>query len=207
MRLQSVYIQASVEKTHSSFNIYSMAGFSYVNSDNLSYLSNHIFLPPKLPQKDDIKQLHVVALSRLASDIAKEYRDRLDATQRRCWDPIVRMLERMYQFTDLPSLDRLKEDFALMVVDDILALYVRAQNAAIIIRKYSEKTVFEIFEVSPAAAMVMRTEGKLICSYPGPAVEIPNNVFTDRGFQEELASFIVQMDIDNLDSADRKSVV
>ena len=49
--------------------------------------------------------------------------------------------------------------------------------------------------------MVMWTEGKLICSYPGPAVEIPNNVFTDRGFQEELASFIVQMDIDNLDSA------
>ena len=197
-----------------------MVGFSYVNYDNLSYLSNHVFLPPKLPQKDDIKQPHVVALSRLAGDIAKEYRDRLDAAHRRCWNPIVRMLENMYRFTDLPSLDRLKEDFVSMAVDgklmfglrccirslstvhiDILALYVRAQNAAIIVRKYAEKTVFEIFEVSPAAAMVMGTEGKLICSYPGPAVEIPNDVFNNGGFQEELASFIVQMDVDNLDSA------
>ena len=49
--------------------------------------------------------------------------------------------------------------------------------------------------------MVMGTEGKLICSYPGPAVEIPNDVFNNGGFQEELASFIVQMDVDNLDSA------
>lgn len=112
-------------RTHSSFSIHSMAGFTYVNYDNLSYLSNHIFLPPKLPQKDDLKQPHVVALSRLASDIAKEYRDRLDATQRCCWDPIVRMLERMYRLTDLPSLDRLKEDFALMAVDGMLMFGLR----------------------------------------------------------------------------------
>ena len=47
----------------------------------------------------------------------------------------------------------------------------------------------------------MTTQGKLICSYPGPAIEVPNAVFEDRGFLSELVNFLVHMNGDILDAA------
>jgi len=59
--------------------------------------------------------------------------------------------------------------------------------------------VFEAFEVSATPEAVMEVDGKLICSYPGPAVELPLNVAHDSSFVEQLVSFLVQMDVDQLD--------
>ena len=56
----------------------------------------------------------------------------------------------------------------------------------------------EAFEVSPLEGAVMETEGKLLCSYPGPAIQIPADTFMDGRFLRELSSFIVQMDVDHL---------
>jgi hypothetical protein len=58
-----------------------------------------------------------------------------------------------------------------------------------------------MFEVSPQASVVMSANGKLLCSYPGPAVQVSREVFSDPCFLSELASFLIQMDIDALDSA------
>ena len=60
--------------------------------------------------------------------------------------------------------------------------------------------VFEAFEVSPPPGSVMDVEGKLICSYPGPAVELPLSIAQEPSFVEQLVSFLVQMDVDRLDS-------
>jgi hypothetical protein len=72
---------------------------------------------------------------------------------------------------------------------------------AVVFRKKKDVTIFESFEVSPKAEDVMTTQGKLICSYPGPAIEIPNAVFEDEGFLSELANFLVRMNDDILDAA------
>jgi hypothetical protein len=72
---------------------------------------------------------------------------------------------------------------------------------AVVFRKKGGVTIFESFEVSPKAEDVMTTQGKLICSYPGPAIEIPNAVFEDEGFLSELANFLVRMNDDILDAA------
>ncbi|KAF8256412.1 hypothetical protein EI94DRAFT_1669066, partial [Lactarius quietus] len=80
-------------------------------------------------------------------------------------------------------------------------MHVRAQNATILVRVLNDHVRFEIFEVSPQASKVMSTNGKLICSYPGPAVQVSSEVFKDPYFLSELASFLIQMDIDVLDSA------
>ncbi|KAF8555163.1 hypothetical protein OG21DRAFT_1507968 [Imleria badia] len=61
-------------------------------------------------------------------------------------------------------------------------------------------TIFESFEVSPKAENVMATQGRLICSYPGPAIEITNVVFKDNSFLSELANFLVHMNDDILDA-------
>jgi len=57
---------------------------------------------------------------------------------------------------------------------------------------------FEVFEVLPLIRAVMAAEGKLLCSYPGPAIQIPTDIFMDECFLRELSSFLVQMDRDYL---------
>ena len=53
--------------------------------------------------------------------------------------------------------------------------------------------VFESFDVSPTPEAVMNVEGKLICSYPGPAVERPLSIAQNSSFIEQLVSFVVHM--------------
>ena len=82
-------------------------------------------------------------------------------------------------------------------------MHIRAQNAAIIVRRPALGTdfiQFEVFEVSPPNTDVMKAEGKLLCSYPGPAIQVPVDIFMDECFLRELSSFLVQMDVDILDS-------
>jgi hypothetical protein len=81
-------------------------------------------------------------------------------------------------------------------------MHIRAQNAALIVRRLSpdDFVQFEVFEVSPQNAAVMTTKGKLLCSYPGPAIQVPVNTFKDECFLRELSCFLVQMDTDCLDS-------
>jgi hypothetical protein len=83
---------------------------------------------------------------------------------------------------------------------DVLALLIRAQNAGVILRKLEDRTIFEAFEVSPPNEVVMKAEGKLLCSYPGPAVAVPAHIFQDAAFREEFSSFLAQMNSDILDS-------
>ena len=80
-------------------------------------------------------------------------------------------------------------------------MHIRAQNAALIVRRLptSDMVLFEVFEVLPPIRAVMQTGGKLLCSYPGPAIQIPADIFTDECFLRELSSFLVQMDVDRLD--------
>ena len=81
-------------------------------------------------------------------------------------------------------------------------MHIRAQNAALIVRRLAPADLvqFEVFEVLPLISAVMKTEGKLLCSYPGPAIQVPVDTFTDECFLRELSSFLVQMDVDHLDT-------
>ncbi|KAH9050298.1 hypothetical protein EDB84DRAFT_1585162 [Lactarius hengduanensis] len=73
-------------------------------------------------------------------------------------------------------------------------------TAAVLVRVVIDHVRFEMFEVSPQASAVMSTNGKLLCSYPGPAVQVSSEIFANNFFLPELASFLIQMDIDVLDS-------
>jgi hypothetical protein len=81
-------------------------------------------------------------------------------------------------------------------------MHIRAQNAGLIVRRLSSNDFvqFEVFEVSPQNEAIMSSEGKLLCSYPGPAIQVSTDIFTDECFRQELSKFLVQMDVDCLDS-------
>ena len=80
-------------------------------------------------------------------------------------------------------------------------MHVQAQNAAVVVRILTDQVQFEIFEVLPKSNDVTSAIGKLLCSYPGPAVRVSPELFSSECFLQELASFLVQMDVDVLDSA------
>ena len=88
------------------------------------------------------------------------------------------------------------------LLSEVLAIHIRAQNAAVIVRRavLTDFVQFEVFEVSPPNTEVMKAEGKLLCSYPGPAIQVPASTFADGSFLQELSSFLIQMDVDVLDS-------
>jgi len=81
-------------------------------------------------------------------------------------------------------------------------MHIRAQNAALIVRRLSsgDFVQFEVFEASPQNTDVMKTMGKLLCSYPGPTIQVPTDIFTGECFRQAISSFLVQMDVDCLDS-------
>ena len=79
-------------------------------------------------------------------------------------------------------------------------MHVRAQNSAVVVRMLTDHVRFEIFEVSPPAHIVVSAKGKLLCSYPGPVIQVSPEIFYNECFLRELSSFLIQMDIDVLDS-------
>ena len=79
-------------------------------------------------------------------------------------------------------------------------MHVQAQNAAVVVRVLTDQVQFEMFEVLPKSNDVTSAIGKLLCSYPGPAVQVSPELFYNECFLQEVASFLVQMDVDVLDS-------
>ncbi|KAF5332982.1 hypothetical protein D9758_013926 [Tetrapyrgos nigripes] len=173
----------------------------------LEYLVYHVFLPPKLPEKDAEEHMVIneTALCRtvlksatkyLGSGlVAEEYR-----SDRRV---LVGMLDHLAKSQAAGEMmtEVLKDSFLSMREGDVRAFLVREQNAGVIFRKHATEVVYEAFEVQPPTEKVTSTQGKLSCSYPGPAISIPLHHFEYPLFLRELSSFLVQMDSDTLDSA------
>lgn len=65
--------------------------------------------------------------------------------------------------------------------------------------------VFESFEVSPRSADVIGSKGRLLCSYPGPAIAVDLHKVKDATFLQEFASFLEKMNRDVLEDAMPKS--
>jgi hypothetical protein len=83
-------------------------------------------------------------------------------------------------------------------------MHIGAQNAGLILRQCEDQLVFESFEASPKAADVIATKGKLLCSYPGPAIAVALDRAKDGSFVTELALFLDKMKREVLSEANEK---
>ncbi|KAH9038807.1 hypothetical protein EDB85DRAFT_392096 [Lactarius pseudohatsudake] len=174
------------------------------DSDVLLSVIEHVFLPPKLPQQaptEEAERGTNMALCHILIQAARAFSRFLSPSQQLSWTHMIKMMESICWTTKGPLVEaELKGTFSDLTVGDVFAMHVRAQNAAVIIRKLIDHVQFEIFEVSPLTSDVMSTNGRLLCSYPGPAVQISSDIFSKDCFLQEVASFLVQMDVDVLDS-------
>ncbi|THU98150.1 hypothetical protein K435DRAFT_721087 [Dendrothele bispora CBS 962.96] len=173
-------------------------------SPTLEYVVNHVFLPPKLPQKDDYTISNEEFLCKTVHQSAVKYLRSKHVAQKNvaAWRAVVKMLDNLVKCHSQEGLTAEGIEYALgeMEGGSVLAYLIREQNAGVIFRKLPDKVVYEAFEVRPSNKNVMSTSGKLFCSYPGPAVSIPLEHFENPYFLHELSSFLVQMDSDTLDS-------
>jgi hypothetical protein len=194
------------------------------DTDTLRFIIENVFVPPKLPQKghsEQIEQMINVALCGTLVGAALDFLRDVPSSQHPLWMNMIKMMELAGRVAEVPfeeaGLQRIFSNMAiggtsilpalsstvhLTLSSDVFFMHIRAQNAALIVRRLSsgDFVQFEVFEVLPQNSAVMSTKGKLLCSYPGPAIQIPTDIFTDECFSEELSSFLIQMDIDPLDS-------
>ncbi|KAI6112362.1 hypothetical protein EV401DRAFT_2105300, partial [Pisolithus croceorrhizus] len=169
----------------------------------LQYKITHVFCPLQLPDADDHSHTNDLALFKAVRDSATEFSGHLHNPEEAHWECIKKLMQNLYEATHLQQLEEtlVVSQFESMTAGNLVAYLIRAQNAAVVFRRGASETIAESFEVSPAAAAVMGARGKLLCSYPGPAIAVPNEVFDDAVFRLELAHFLCEMDKDSLDTA------
>ncbi|KAK0465635.1 hypothetical protein IW261DRAFT_1575029 [Armillaria novae-zelandiae] len=151
-----------------------------MNDTELTYIVNHVFMPPVLPQADDRDLSHDAALCRAVLDCARRYQSHLlnDAHKSR-WDVIIKMLQN-FEATLSDTLASAKVDRTAIIdgiSEDTLVFYIDGQNASVVFRKLAEEVIYEAFEVMFPNEKVMGAIGKLISSFPGPAIAVPFETF------------------------------
>ncbi|KAF5344605.1 hypothetical protein D9758_013897 [Tetrapyrgos nigripes] len=185
-------------KSHSS----SHPLFDLPVMSELEYIIHHVFLPPKLPQKDDytIENEHFLCENVLTS--FKGFVQERGRSGDQSWFELEAMLGAISksQQSESLSVSNIKASFSTMREGSVRAFLIRAQNAGVIVRRLSGEVVVESFEVTPPRKVVMQGEGKILRTFPGPAISIPNTSFNDPYFREEFSSFLAQMNSDVLDS-------
>ncbi|KAI0057670.1 hypothetical protein BV25DRAFT_1970711 [Artomyces pyxidatus] len=170
-----------------------------VPDDELHSAVNHIFLPPQLPQAaapEPEERRFAVRLCQIALDAAQTYQRHIPPQEQSQCDPIITMLSHLECFVEIPpDKNRLMSVLRAMQPGDILTLSIRAQNAALIVRRGSTDIIFEAFEVTLPSKDVVTVPGKLECTYPGPGISVPSSTTREPAFLDQLASFLVYMDI------------
>ncbi|CUA77979.1 Protein Ycf2 (chloroplast) [Olimarabidopsis pumila] [Rhizoctonia solani] len=181
---------------------------SFFSEFILEHVAYHIFLPPKLPQEEQeesFQKLVDLALLRSTRQASKQFRGEMKLGAH-YWNNIDLMLQRLSKYVEVPlEKSVLAADMKSMTAGGILSLYIKAQNAGVIIRKQANYTTFEVFEVQAQTEDVMSTPGKISRSFPGPAIQIPNSVAIKQEFIDEVANILSQMNSEVFDEATPKS--
>ncbi|KAF8833553.1 hypothetical protein BDN67DRAFT_711968, partial [Paxillus ammoniavirescens] len=161
--------------------------------DDLTYLVTHVLCPLRLPVGEDHSVSNDLGLSQAILSSARAYEKHVGDEHGSEWNRILAMLSNLTATLQVHALrgEEVESQLKAMDVGDVNVYLIRAQNAAVVFRKQQDRMLFEAFEVSPKAEAVMGARGKLVCSYPGPAIEIPDEIFEDEVFRSELVNFLV----------------
>ncbi|KAG1816740.1 uncharacterized protein BJ212DRAFT_1480599 [Suillus subaureus] len=173
------------------------------DQSGLKYIINHVYCPLKLPQDSDHSLKNDLALAQAVVDAALAFSEQLPSDKQLLWMSSLKMLQNLKDSVRFSVMSAKEVESQISVMDnkDVLVYMIRAQNAAVVMRKLESDTIFESFEMSPDPTAVMGAKGKLICSYPGPAITVPDTNIDNATFPAELANFLVHMDEDVLDAA------
>ncbi|PQE07113.1 p-loop containing nucleoside triphosphate hydrolase protein [Rutstroemia sp. NJR-2017a BVV2] len=173
-------------------------------SRSLRYIISHVFLPPKLPQKDDNDVKMDIAIMEECKEALRSFQAHISPPIHWRWAVCGKMLHKMLEIRDGSGdmmSGKVEESLASMIDRDVLAFHIRGQNAGLIVRKKPKQFSFESFELLPTTKSVMQTKGRLRRCFPGSAVAICRDRIADRHFREALAQLLVRLDVDTPNEA------
>ncbi|KAI5778711.1 hypothetical protein EDC01DRAFT_673091 [Geopyxis carbonaria] len=161
-----------------------------VNPDHLNFIITHVFFPPKLPiDQEHVIHLKTASLFRLIRDAVVSFRTYVESDSRMAQQLVAeKMLSRLYELKWNGNIlaGDLEELILRFEEGEVLVLPITGQNSGIILRHKGYEIVFESFEASPPAAQVLKTEGRLQCSYPTLAIAAKTNQVKSSSFLKEL---------------------
>ncbi|KAF8303458.1 hypothetical protein DL93DRAFT_2185103, partial [Clavulina sp. PMI_390] len=156
---------------------------------HLESITDHVFLPPDLPEGADSPEKaekieHALSQSVLEAaakfikiDTEEEFTIRNPA-----WPSVLAMLQFIVDCRPYPSKEALKKKLANLPPGHHIAVHVGGQNSGVIVRNGGTHMRFEMFELSSPNEV----------NRP-PALDIPVSWQQDSEFIAELASFLSQM--------------
>ncbi|KAF2759861.1 hypothetical protein EJ05DRAFT_463267 [Pseudovirgaria hyperparasitica] len=167
-----------------------------LSTESLQHIINHVFLPPKLPQEDDLSVDNDLKLITAVLEALKDFSVCLNdlevsATLKITTSMIDRMISAAPNGTPLENL--VEKQMNSMMVNDVLAFNVKAQNAALLIRCHESKYIFEAFEVSCPNASVTGTKGRLNRIFPQEAIMISSSIMSDPAFRLPFSDMLVDL--------------
>ncbi|KAG8797373.1 hypothetical protein FRC16_008981 [Serendipita sp. 398] len=167
-----------------------------ITQDELQWIIEHVFLPPRLPQKSDAELVRKeIALLNALVNALDSFLDTLRhmgvaQTTLKTWGCIRTMLRNMTYLHNSESFSQgiIENLLREMSTGDVLPLHIRAQNAGVIFRKRSpHQMTFEAFEASLPTKVILQTKAKVRVSFPAnPRLSFP----TDSGFHKPLSNVL-----------------
>ncbi|KAJ7221940.1 hypothetical protein C8J57DRAFT_1593700 [Mycena rebaudengoi] len=179
-----------------------------MDRENIDYMINHLFLPPKLPQEhDDPDSSKQRALAQHLSNCATIFYDRLrredvESSVRAHWKNLKKMLSRFARIHEVAGMSPEHLAAAINKMNSkgeyVLCLHVSAQNAGIILRRTRIYMTLEFFMASPKAEFVTGTKGKLAIQFPhGPRLSLP----FDERIVKSLAALLAVLEVTEMSDA------
>lgn len=169
---------------------------SSANANMILRVVEHVFLPPKLPQRAD--EDSEIALVNITLQALLALRDLLlpDSPPEALKNAIA-LLDHIKTVNSSRggTVDEtaLHKILTSLPVGRTLAANVKSQNAAVLITRQPDELVFEEFELSPLDVAVIKTEGRLARTFPGLAIAVPAKVLHEADFPKVIASTLSTM--------------
>ncbi|PON24166.1 hypothetical protein TGAM01_v206854 [Trichoderma gamsii] len=170
-----------------------------LSPQDIQYVVENIFLPPKLPQNGDDAYIvaHEASMLAIVADALQKFSTTIHASDKIAIDEAVKAIQRFRKIIDGSGFlneDLLREGFYdLNKNGGFLLLHVKAQNAGIVITCDKDNAVFEPFELSPQNERVMAISGRLKRSFPASSTAVSLEVFNQEQCQAGLANTIATM--------------
>ncbi|KAJ5948388.1 hypothetical protein N7466_001403 [Penicillium verhagenii] len=161
------------------------------------FLFHHIFLPPRLPQSSDFNPENDILLLKAVIDALDGFRvdfhDEELAALKTIHTMIVRLKQTCSSDGNLLESELYKQFDSLKKQGGLLPIYVREQNAGVLFTTHEDTIHVESFELSPRNSPVTMTTGRLIRTFPGPAISIDQAIFNDPALQMMVAQTLTKM--------------
>ncbi|KAJ5608777.1 hypothetical protein N7528_009344 [Penicillium herquei] len=168
--------------------------------DFFQYILHHVFLPPKLPEGDDYNPLFETLLLKELVIALQSFTDNSDLYDHRMSDvfkSLILTINRLIGICgprgEISEAKLIKAMATLQAKGGVLPIFVREQNAGILMTRKDEKINIECFELSARNEAVIETVGRLVRIFPGSGIAVEEIHFDDPEFLDAIGQTIACM--------------